>query len=66
MARIDTELAAFARQCDELGLAYEREDWGRIGLEAYYTGRQELDDDAAVDDPGADIVPLPNRTKTRS
>ncbi|MEQ8331001.1 MAG: TonB-dependent receptor [Longimicrobiales bacterium] len=25
--------------------AYEREDWGRIGLEAYYTGRQELDDD---------------------
>ncbi len=25
--------------------AYEREDWGRIGVEAYYTGRQELDDD---------------------
>ena len=25
--------------------AYEREDWGRIGIEAYYTGRQELDDD---------------------
>lgn len=25
--------------------AYEREDWGRIGLEGYYTGRQELDDD---------------------
>lgn len=25
--------------------AYEREGWGRIGVEAYYTGRQELDDD---------------------
>lgn len=25
--------------------AYEREGWGRIGLEAYYTGPQELDDD---------------------
>ncbi len=25
--------------------AYEREGWGRVGLEAYYTGRQELDDD---------------------
>jgi len=25
--------------------AYEREDWGRIGIEAYFTGRQELDDD---------------------
>ncbi|HSG48220.1 MAG TPA: TonB-dependent receptor, partial [Longimicrobiales bacterium] len=25
--------------------AYEREDWGRIGIEAYYTGRQELEDD---------------------
>lgn len=25
--------------------AYEREDWGRIGIEAYYTGRQQLDDD---------------------
>ncbi len=25
--------------------AYEREGWGRIGLETYYTGRQELDDD---------------------
>lgn len=24
--------------------AYEREDWGRIGIESYYTGRQELDD----------------------
>ncbi|MGH6909706.1 MAG: TonB-dependent receptor plug domain-containing protein, partial [Phenylobacterium sp.] len=24
---------------------WEREDWGRIGLEAYYTGRQDLDDD---------------------
>lgn len=25
--------------------AYEEEDWGRIGIEAYFTGRQELDDD---------------------
>lgn len=25
--------------------AWEREDWGRVGIEAYYTGRQELDDD---------------------
>lgn len=25
--------------------AYEREGWGRIGVEAYFTGRQELDDD---------------------
>ncbi len=25
--------------------AYEQEDWGRIGIEAYFTGRQELDDD---------------------
>ncbi len=25
--------------------AYEREDWGRIGIEAYFTGRQELEDD---------------------
>ncbi len=25
--------------------AYEKEDWGRIGVEAYFTGRQELDDD---------------------
>jgi iron complex outermembrane receptor protein len=25
--------------------AYEREGWGRVGVEAYYTGRQELDDD---------------------
>ena len=25
--------------------AYEREEWGRVGIEAYYTGRQELDDD---------------------
>ena len=25
--------------------AYEREGWGRIGLEAYYTGRQELEED---------------------
>jgi outer membrane receptor for ferrienterochelin and colicins len=25
--------------------AYEEEGWGRIGVEAYYTGRQELDDD---------------------
>ena len=25
--------------------AWEEEDWGRIGIEAYYTGRQELDED---------------------
>ncbi len=25
--------------------AYEKEDWGRIGVETYYTGLQELDDD---------------------
>jgi iron complex outermembrane receptor protein len=25
--------------------AWEREDWGRVGLEMYYTGRQALDDD---------------------
>lgn len=25
--------------------AWEREDWGRIGLELYYTGRQELEED---------------------
>jgi len=25
--------------------AYERDDWGRIGIEAYFTGRQELEDD---------------------
>lgn len=25
--------------------AYEREEWGRIGIEGYYTGRQELEDD---------------------
>jgi len=25
--------------------AYEREDWGRLGIEAYFTGRQELEDD---------------------
>ncbi len=25
--------------------AYEEEGWGRIGIEAYFTGRQELDDD---------------------
>ncbi|HKK94204.1 MAG TPA: TonB-dependent receptor [Longimicrobiales bacterium] len=25
--------------------AYEREDWGRVGIEAYFTGRQELEDD---------------------
>jgi iron complex outermembrane receptor protein len=25
--------------------AYEDEGWGRIGVEAYYTGKQELDDD---------------------
>jgi iron complex outermembrane receptor protein len=25
--------------------AYEKEDWGRIGVEAYFTGRQELEDD---------------------
>ncbi|PZQ59504.1 MAG: TonB-dependent receptor, partial [Phenylobacterium zucineum] len=24
---------------------WEREDWGRVGFEAYYTGRQQLDDD---------------------
>ena len=24
---------------------WEREDWGRVGLEAYYTGRQHLEDD---------------------
>jgi iron complex outermembrane receptor protein len=23
---------------------WEREDWGRVGLEAYYTGRQQLED----------------------
>lgn len=25
--------------------AYEKEDWGRIGIEAYFTGRQALEDD---------------------
>ena len=25
--------------------AYEEEDWGRIGIEAYFTGRQALEDD---------------------
>lgn len=25
--------------------AYEEEDWGRVGIEAYFTGRQELEDD---------------------
>jgi iron complex outermembrane receptor protein len=30
--------------------AYEREDWGRIGIEAYYTGRQDLDDDPYRDE----------------
>lgn len=25
--------------------AYEEEGWGRVGVEAYFTGRQELDDD---------------------
>jgi len=24
---------------------WEGEEWGRVGLEAYYVGRQELDDD---------------------
>ncbi|HSM04299.1 MAG TPA: TonB-dependent receptor [Longimicrobiales bacterium] len=30
--------------------AYEREDWGRIGIEAYYTGLQQLDDDPYRDE----------------
>jgi iron complex outermembrane receptor protein len=30
--------------------AYEREDWGRIGVETYYTGRQTLDDDPYRDE----------------
>ncbi len=37
-----------------------------LRLPIHQPTRQELDDDAAVDDPGADVVPLPTRTKTRS
>jgi two-component system sensor histidine kinase SenX3 len=37
-----------------------------LRLPLHQPTRQELDDDAAVDDPGAAVVPLPTRTKTRS
>lgn len=40
------------RHAASLVAVWEREDWGRVGFEAYYTGRQELEDD-------------PSRTRSR-
>jgi iron complex outermembrane receptor protein len=36
--------------------AYEEEGWGRVGVEAYFTGRQELEDDPYRDRSRAHFI----------
>jgi len=43
-SRARLEVALTPRHAASLNLIKENERWGRIGLEAYYTGRQRLED----------------------